>query len=101
MTPPKGCGAAYISLPMFRPMMWTWCLYTSSQFVTAGHAVDDDPTGDRLGRGQAGVDRGPTRRLQQAVTLQVINAGTRSHGWSARDASRFLSFARTRRWACR
>src|SRR5260370_513644 len=35
MTSPKICGAAWISTPMFRPITWTWCLYSSSQLVTA------------------------------------------------------------------
>ena len=43
--------------------MWTWCLYTSSQLVIAASppadAVDDDPAGDPLGRGQAGLNVAP------------------------------------------
>src|SRR4029450_13346884 len=35
MSSPKIWGAAWISTPMLRPMMWTWCLYTSSQLVIA------------------------------------------------------------------
>jgi hypothetical protein len=55
-------------------MTWTWCRYTRSQLViglAACQAVDHDAAGDPLGCGQARLERGAARRLQDHVDARA------------------------------
>jgi hypothetical protein len=79
MTSPNICGAGWIRVPIVQAddvdLVLVDQFPVGDRGVAAGQAVDDDPAGDPLGCGQAGVEGGAADRLQHQVVGQPQDLG--------------------------